>query len=179
MEGKSTDLVAEMDINVRKIAWVHSDFRKLNIIMDNPQAYAVYKQMDTIVFVSGDAKNAFLECFVTIRTHFEVIYNLINEDAILWLSNQQEIEKTTAFTFLNVGMLRKEKCQDRLVRIASRLIDIGDDFQIQIIGDGPLFGYLSELIAATGVQDRVFLLGMKENPYPYMKSCDCFILCSD
>lgn len=179
MEGKSTDLVAEMTVNVRKIAWVHSDFRKLNILTNTALISAVYQQMDTIVFVSGDAKKAFLERFVTVCSHFEVIYNVINEDAILWRSNQKEVEKSEAFTFLNVGMLRKEKCQDRLVRIASRLNGLGYDFHIQIIGDGPLFGYLSDLIAASNVQDRVFLLGMKMNPYPYMKNCNCFILCSE
>jgi hypothetical protein len=31
MEGKSTDLVADISVDVRKIAWVHSDFRKLGI----------------------------------------------------------------------------------------------------------------------------------------------------
>ena len=179
MEGKSTDLVAEMDVKVRKIAWVHNDFRKLDIMANTAQISAVYRQMDTIVFVSGDAKKAFLERFAPVRSHLKVIYNLIDEDAILRRSNQHEVEKSTAFTFLNVGMLRRQKCQDRLVRIAGRLGDLGYDFQVQIIGDGPLFGYLSDLIAATGVQDRVFLLGMKENPYPYMKSCDCFVLCSD
>jgi glycosyltransferase involved in cell wall biosynthesis len=179
MEGKSTDLVAEMGVKVRKIAWVHNDFRKMDMMSDTAQVSRVYSRMDTIVFVSCDARAAFLERFAPTASHLEVIYNLIDEDAILRQANQHQVEKSAAFTFLNVGMLRKQKCQDRLVRIAGRLRDLGYDFRIQIIGHGPLHGYLSDLIAATGVEDRVFLLGMKQNPYPYMKSCDCFVLCSD
>ena len=179
MEGKSTDLVAEIGIKIQKIAWVHNDFRKLDIFTDTAKAFLVYDKMDTIIFVSGDAKKAFLERFADIHSHLEVIYNVIDEENIIHLSGCEGVEESTKFTFLNVGMLRKQKCQDRLVRIAKRLKDLGYDFQIQIIGNGPLMGDLSELIRASGVSDHVFLLGMMENPYPYMKMCNCFVLCSD
>jgi glycosyltransferase involved in cell wall biosynthesis len=178
MEGKSTDLVAEIDVNVRKIAWVHNDFRKLEILKDTAKTFSVYDKMDTIVFVSGDARKVFLERFPDIHAHLEVIYNVIDENNIIRLANDYEVE-LSKFTFLNVGMLRKQKCQDRLVRIARRLKDLNYDFQILIIGGGPLLGYLTELITTSGVEDHVFLLGMNENPYPYMKMCNCFVQCSD
>ncbi|MGB3225547.1 MAG: glycosyltransferase [Desulforhopalus sp.] len=179
MEGKSTDLVAEIGVKIPKIAWVHTDVRKMDIFSDTAKVFSVYDKMDRIVFVSEDAKRGFLERFAGIHSHLDIIYNVIDEDEIIRLSAGDEVEKNVKFTFLNVGMLRKEKCQDRLVRIARRLKDLGYDFQIQIIGNGPLKGYLSELIATSGVAEHVFLLGMKENPYPYMKRCNCFVLCSE
>lgn len=179
MEGKSTDLVAEIGVKIQKIAWVHTDVRKMDIFTDTAKVFAIYDKMDRIVFVSKDAKKAFLERFADVHSHLDVIYNVIDEDNIICLSGRDEVEKSAKFTFLSVGMLRKEKCQDRLVRIARRLKDLGYDFQILIIGDGPLMGYLSELIAKSGVAEHVFLLGMKENPYPYMKRCNCFVLCSE
>jgi glycosyltransferase involved in cell wall biosynthesis len=148
-------------------------------LKDTTEAIGIYKKMDTIVFVSGDAKTAFLERFPAIHSHFEIIYNIINENSIIVQANAFEVERSAKFTFLNVGMLRKEKCQERLVRIARRLKDLGYDFQVQLIGDGPMYVYLSELITTSGVQDYVSLLGLKENPYPYMKGCDCFVLPSD
>lgn len=179
MEGKSTDLVAEITANVRKIAWVHNDFRKLDILQDTAKVSAVYGKMDTIVFVSHDAKKAFLERFSNLKSSLQVIYNLINENKIQALSTEYEVEKSAKFTFLNVGMLRRQKRQDRLVRIAGRLQALKYDFQVQLIGDGPLFGTLADLIVTMGVQDCVVLLGMLENPYPYMRDCDCFVLCSE
>lgn len=179
MEGKSTDLVTDIRVDVIKLAWVHNDFRKLDILIDTKKARDVYEKMNAIVFVSGDAKSAFLERFPEINSNLEVIYNIIDEDNITQKSNAYEVERSERFIFLNVGMHRKQKCQDRLVRIAARLKDLGYAFQIQMIGDGPLHGYLSELITSTGVQDYVFLLGLQENPYPYMKGCDCFVLPSD
>jgi len=179
MEGKSTDLVAEIGGKIQKIAWVHTDVRKMEIFADTAKVFSVYDKMDRIVFVSGDAKRAFLERFADIHSSLDIIYNVIDEDKILRLSGEDRVEKNETYTFLHVGMLRKEKCQDRLVRIARRLKDLGYGFQVLIIGNGPLMGYLSELIVTFGVQDHVFLLGMKKNPYPYMKTCNCFVLCSD
>lgn len=179
MEGKSTDLVAEIGVKIPKIAWVHTDVRRLGLFRDTEKVFSVYDKMDRIVFVSEDAKKAFLERFADIHSHLDVIYNVINEDNIACLSGGEGGEDSAKFTFLNVGMLRKEKCQDRLVRIARRLKDLGYDFHIWIIGDGPLRKYLTDLITESNVPEHVSLLGMKENPYPYMKMCDCFVLCSE
>ena len=179
MEGKSTDLVAEITADVRKIAWVHNDFRKLDLLEDTEKVYATYRTMDAIIFVSHDAKKAFLERFSNVKSNLSVIYNLIDENKIQAMSTEYEVERSTKFIFLNVGMLRKQKRQDRLVRIAARLQALKYDFQVQLIGGGPLFGALADLIVATGVQNCVVLLGMLENPYPCMRACDCFVLCSE
>lgn len=177
MEGKSTDLVADIDVNVCKIGWVHSDFRKLDIGVNEREMYNMYSAMDKIVCVSNDAKKAFLEKFSILKADFHVIYNLIDEKTIK-LSTKETVSNN-CFTFLNVGMLRKEKCQDRLIRIAAKLKKQKYNFQIQIIGDGPLMSYLSNLIEKLMLSDKVVLLGMKQNPYPYIKACDCFVLSSN
>jgi len=179
MEGKSTDLVAEITAEVRKIAWVHTDFSKMEMLKDTEKVFAIYRTMDTIVFVSHDAKMAFLERFANVPSNLEIVYNLIDERRIQTLSKEYEVENNAKFTFLSVGMLRNEKRQDRLVRIAERLQALKYEFQVQLIGGGPLFGTLADLIVATGVQNCVVLLGMLENPYPYMRACDCFVLCSE
>ena len=179
MEGKSTNLVAEMPPYVRKIAWVHTDFRKNQILQDSNETLAVYKNMESIIFVSDDARKAFLERFSGVNSTLRVIYNLIDEQKVLSMANAYNVEHPGQYTFLSVGMLRREKRHDRLVRIASRLKAQNFDFHLQIIGDGPLYAYLAKLVEAEGVQDYVELLGVKTNPYPYMRACDCFVLCSD
>ena len=60
MEGKSTDLVADIDVNVCKIGWVHNDFRKLDILVNEREMYNTYSAMDKIVCVSKDAKKVFI-----------------------------------------------------------------------------------------------------------------------
>ena len=44
-----------------------------------------------------------------------------------------------------------------------------------IIGYGGSDEYIRREIEREGMQDRVFLLGKKANPYPYIKACDWYI----
>ena len=176
MEGNATNLVADIDVNVCKIGWVHNDFRKLDLGITDREMYDTYSTMDKIVCVSNDAKKAFLEKFPMIKADFRIIYNLIDEKTIKL--SLKETVSNNCFTFLNVGMLRKQKCQDRLIKIAAKLKKEKYNFQIQIIGDGPLKPYFTNLIKNLMVSDNVLLLGMKQNPYPYIKACDCFVLSS-
>lgn len=75
--------------------------------------------------------------------------------------------------------MRPQKRQDRLIEIASRLKKVGYSFQIQIIGNGPEEEKIKSLIKEKDVSDVVQLLGLKVNPYPYVKKADCFVLTSD
>ena len=51
----------------------------------------------------------------------------------------------------------------------------GYTFKWYILGEGELRGKLQHSINAYGLDDRVVLAGIKENPYPYIKNCDIFV----
>ena len=51
----------------------------------------------------------------------------------------------------------------------------GIDITWYIIGFGASNEYIRKEIEKEGMQDRVILLGKKENPYPYIKACDWYI----
>lgn len=107
-----------------------------------------------------------------------MLYNFIDEKSILEKANEQ-VEKNDVFTFVNVGKMRPQKRQDRLVKIAKKLKDEGYKFKIQIIGNGPEEGKIKELIEKEEVSDVVELLGLKLNPYPYIKNANCVVVSSD
>ena len=47
-----------------------------------------------------------------------------------------------------------------------------------IIGDGTEYDNLKKLISDKGLNDNIFMLGNKENPYPYFKAADLFVMSS-
>ena len=55
------------------------------------------------------------------------------------------------------------------------LLDMGHEFYWYLVGDGPLRTKIEQEICKYRVSDRVFLLGTKENPYPYIKNCDIYV----
>lgn len=71
------------------------------------------------------------------------------------------------------------------VKEFSRLIDAAKvlkekklDFNINIVGDGPLRENLKQQIEKYDLSAEVHLLGFKKNPYPYLKKSDVLVLTS-
>ena len=178
LEGRSATWVADIKKNIRKLAWVHNDVNKFDIGISEKEIRNSYSKMDKIITVSEVAKNAFSEKYKFNKDDIEVLYNLIDEKDILKKSDEK-VEKNDVFTFVNVGKMRPQKRQDRLVEIANNLKQEGYKFKIQIIGNGPEEQKIRKLIDDYNVQDVVELLGLKLNPYPYIKQADCIVVSSD
>lgn len=110
----------------------------------------------------------------------KVIYNPINREKILKLSNEKidDIKFTNKFKLVSVGRLSKQKGYDRLLRVFKRLNDEGLDLQLSIIGSGEKYNELNNYIEQNNLKNKVFLLGYRENPYKYVKNSDLFVCSS-
>ena len=75
---------------------------------------------------------------------------------------------------LSIGRLNHQKGFDIAIESAKYLYERGYRFKWYIIGDGILENNLKNLIEKNNMQDNVFLIGTRENPYPYIKNCDIF-----
>ena len=67
---------------------------------------------------------------------------------------------------------------DRTILATKRLKEQGYNFKWIIIDDGEDRELLEEMIEKESLKDRIFLIGQKKNPYPYMKQCDVFVMAS-
>ena len=180
IEGRSATFVADIKKPIRKIAWIHNDVEKFDIGIKEKEILDTYNKMDEIVLVSEKAKNNFCNKYKISDKKVTVLYNLVDENSVIEKSKEKiEFPKDNAFTFINVAAMRKQKRQDRLVKIAKNLKEQGYKFRIIIIGSGPEENNIKELISNYNVQDYVILLGRKTNPYPYVKMSDCFVLSSE
>lgn len=177
-EGRSATWVADIRKDIRKIAWIHNDVYKFDIGISEKEIINSYNKIDKIVTVSNQAKENFCCKYNIPKEKVEVLYNLINESDIKEKA-KEKIVKNEIFTFVNVGKMRPQKRQDRLITIAKKLKDDGYKFKIQIIGNGPEEDNLKKLIKEFDVSNEVDLLGLKTNPYPYIKNADCFVLSSE
>ena len=178
LEGRSATWVADIKKSIRKLAWIHTDVRHFDIGISDKEVKSSYSKMDSVVFVSQKAKASFAEKYQVATDKSEVLYNLLDEKRIRELS-KETVEANNCFTFVNVGRMSPPKRQDRLVEAAQRLKEEGLDFKIQIIGSGSEEVKIRQMITDYQVEDKIELLGLKTNPYPYVKQADCFVLCSD
>ncbi len=77
---------------------------------------------------------------------------------------------------LAVGRLSYQKGFDRLLKAFSDLKF--DNCKLVILGEGPKRKELEQLIFCLGLEEKVFLLGIVANPYPFYKNAEIFVLSS-
>lgn len=178
IEGRSATWVADIKCDIKRIAWIHNDVNSFDIGISDKEIIKTYPKMNKIIVVSEQSKINFYNKYHIDRSKIEVLYNLIDEKKILKLS-MEEVEKNDKFTFINVGRMRPQKRQDRLVKIGKHLKQAGYDFKIQILGSGSEEENIKKLIKENNVEDVIELKGLVKNPYPYIKQADCVVVSSD
>jgi glycosyltransferase involved in cell wall biosynthesis len=64
---------------------------------------------------------------------------------------------------VNIGRIVEQKGQAILIEAAACLLDQGHDFELVIVGDGPMRGEIEQLIDRFGLRDRVRITGYLSN----------------
>lgn len=82
------------------------------------------------------------------------------------------------FVFINIGRLTEQKGQDLLIKAFAKIAVKHQDAKLVILGESHLRRQLEKLIDDLKLQGSVFLLGTKENVYPYLGRSRAFVLSS-
>lgn len=85
------------------------------------------------------------------------------------------LEKNQKFTFIAIGRLEIVKNHKFLVEMANELKD-KYDFEIQIVGDGYLRDELKELIQKYALEDKVKLLGLRNDIPKLLNQTQCLLM---
>ncbi len=174
-----TQLFVSFGQTPRKIAWAHTD-----ISVRNPsrrygaQMKKALEGMQTIACVSEGVKQAYEKVYGLQRLC--VIHNLLDTDAIREKSREEYSSpyRSDTVNLISVGRLCEAKCYPRLIRTHRRLVEQGYALHTYVVGDGLDKQALERQIEESGVGDSFTLLGRKDNPFPYVKDADLFVLSS-
>ncbi|WP_242589801.1 glycosyltransferase [Kaistella haifensis] len=94
------------------------------------------------------------------------------------LEDQQPLTNNDQPTFVSVGTVFPQKGFDRLLKVHKRLLEEGFQHKIQIVGDGYDFENIKKLRSELGVENTAEMIGFTDNPYPYFKNADFYVLSS-
>lgn len=166
--------VVEHLIAKKKVAWIHSDVEVYKNELKNYIDY--YEKFEKIYCVSKDGKDKFDKQYPNLSRKTEVFYNVINGKHLDKLSKEDEGFKDSfnGIRILTVARLTKQKGCDILPQIVSKLI-YSNNIRWYVIGDGEERKYISKEIEKYKIQDKLILLGLKTNPYPYFNECDIYV----
>lgn len=158
-----------------KIAWIHGETTQLK---DTQLFSSCYRTFDHIFTVSKASHCHFVNRFPECSGITSVYYNPINKEEILRKSLEYDSDCSFDEKYTNivtVGRFSTEKGFDMIPEIVRKLTDSGFNIRWYIIGDGPLMGRIQKLGINEKVDDRIFFLGSRLNPYPFIKACDIYV----
>ncbi|MFC5773358.1 glycosyltransferase [Ectobacillus antri] len=158
----------------KKIGWIHTDYNKLGIDFKRESFY--FQTLGHIVTVSEDLVRLLQQAFPNQHQKFTYIHNVVSVDMIRNMAKERiNLPATKGTTLVSVGRLAKEKGLELSLQAVDLLVKKGYHIIWYVIGEGNMRSYLENEIAIRDLHNHIKLLGLQENPYPYIKAADIYI----
>lgn len=169
------------NISKKYIYWNHTDkdamyannnlsfFKKINKV----RLTYIYKKYNLILSVVPEIAQSIGKAFNL--SNSEELINPINKQLIIQKSQSElpDFYKSNKLNICSVGRLSKEKRFDMLINAASKLDS--SKYQLFILGEGEEKENLQNLINQNKLENNVYLIGNKSNPYVDIKQCDLLV----
>lgn len=172
-----SDVVAEMAIKAIKadkflMFYHHGAIRHVYHDM------IAYKKCDKIIAVSENQASELRKYVPLAADKIITIHNLTDVEGIRAKAGQPTAETfdDTKFNIVSVGRVSHEKGMDIAVYVCAKLVQEGfDNVRWWIVGDGPAMQEVQDAIRETHMENHVMTVGMKGNPYPYIRQADMYV----
>ncbi len=138
--------------------------------------FFTYKYVNKIVCMTHYMRNVLISKSKNLQNKIAVIRNYIDKEKVEELA-KEKIEIPYKF-FISVGRLEREKNYEGIVE-AFNSIKHKTRLNYIILGEGRLRSDILNKISDYSLQERIFLLGFKENPYKYISKAEGLLLYSD
>ena len=187
-EGYNRNMTGVFSIYKDNLIVLHNDMlgeykEKFNYLS---MIFELYKNYNKIASVS-EATNL-LNCknlssdYSVRKDNFVCIDNVIDINHILKLSNAPLVADGFFIgkpVFITIGRLSPEKDHQKLIMAFSKVVIKYPDAELLILGDGFLKDELIDLVNYLNLGNSVHFVGIVENPYPWLRRADCFVLSSN
>lgn len=160
-----------------KIGWFHTDFSIVEQVEKLDRK--MWGDLDAVVNVSQSCKAEFDRFFPELAEKSIVIENVLSKAFIekrsLAFEPTDMKKESGVLTLLSVGRFCEAKNFDNVPDICKRLENLGVNVRWYLIGYGGDEALIREKIKESKTDEKVIVLGQKDNPYPYMRKCDVYV----
>ncbi|MCY0969579.1 glycosyltransferase [Chryseobacterium wangxinyae] len=181
IHGMRDEILHSTNHSSKKIMWIHNDLSQVKQYTD--EEIRKFFGFDKVMVISQKIEQLFLNLAKndTEKQKIVRIYNPLDTEEIFEKAERPvtnyEFDPSIP-TFISVGTVFPQKGFDRLLKVHKKLLDEGFRHKILIVGDGYDFENIKNLKTELGVDSTATMLGFTDNPYPYFKNADYYILSS-
>ena len=166
----------------KKIVWIHNDLRKTQFHHYTDDEIRKFFGFDKIMVISEHIQKDFenLAKDDDEKNRIVRIYNPLDTNEIIQKSAISNLQSAISNipTFVSVGTVFPQKGFDRLLKVHKKLLEEGFKHKVIIVGDGYDFENIKKLKTELGVDETAKMIGFTNNPYPYFKEADFYVLSS-
>lgn len=158
----------------KKIAWIHGETNELKNVKLFTKYYNLF---DYIFCVSNVSREHFRKRFPCVSTNTMVYYNRIRAEIINSKANEpiERLKQNDEIVLVTVARLTHEKGCSMIPKIVGELVEKKHKVKWYVVGNGNEFEIIKKDVSKLKLEDKIFLLGEKKNPYPYVKNCDIYV----
>lgn len=157
----------------KRIGFVHNDYDKLG--MDPELDLKYFQKMNQIITVSDGCENVLLKRFPMMKSKIKMIHNIVSPKMINNMSNDKVIYQQGVVNIVSIGRLNHQKGFDLAIKACKKLVVNGYRIRWYILGEGEERSRLEKMILDNDLNEIFILMGIKENPYPYIKQADIYL----
>ncbi len=162
----------------KKIGWIHTDYTR--ILIDVDEEMKMWQRLDYIASISEEVGNRFCEVFPSLRNKLIQIENILNADFIRTRAAEKSVtlcDDPSVTCLLTIGRFSPPKRMEEIPLICKKILEKGLLVKWYIIGYGDenIERAVRENAEKEDVANQIVILGKKENPYPYIMSCDIYV----
>lgn len=150
----------------KKMGYIHNDYQTMGLFPKYD--HKSFDQLQYIISVSENCVTTLQKLFPALSAKFKLIENISSKKIIRELSIQGSALPLKRNSIVSIGRLSPQKNFELAVSAAQILHLKGYDLEWNIIGEGAERPLLENLINEKKLHRVVKLLGLKENPYPYI-----------
>lgn len=170
--------------SLKKYIYLHSDIKsesknkRFKYFTQMSKLYT--EKFDKLIAVSNTSKNANKSNMPELSHKIECVHNSIDAKHIINFAQKTThiVKSEDTINFINIGRYSVEKGQENLIKAFAQLCTKHTNIHLFIVGHGPLYSVLKDLIIELNMQKNITLSGKMDNPYGLLKECDCFVLSS-
>lgn len=137
-----------------------------------------YRKSEKIIAVSENQARELRKFVPKYADKITAVHNLTDYEGIrnkAMMPIEDEFCKDY-FNIVSCGRVSREKGMDLAVKACAKLVADGyDNIRWWIVGGGPAETEVHNLITELNMEKYVIMVGMKSNPYPYIKKADLYV----
>lgn len=156
----------------KKITFFHNDYSKWPYYYAADRLY--YPKVDQILSISQTCVDVLKAYFPDCKDKISVMQNISSPVLITKQANENVDLPIAPLLLVSLGHIMRRKGTDFSIDAAKILQEKGVEFKWMLVGK-VVEKDLIRRIEQEGLADRFVVLGIRSNPYPYIKAADIYV----